>query len=85
MSAANNISLKLSFNQVLELVKQLPESQQKKLVDIIKDDQSPTGEKKLTTKEKKLLKGIDRSVDFINNYKKGAKKHLSLNQVLDEL
>jgi uncharacterized protein YoxC len=41
--------------------------------------------KKLTTKEKQLLRDIDESVDFINNFKKSRTKAKSINQLLDEL
>jgi hypothetical protein len=41
--------------------------------------------KPLTQKEKKILKGIDQSVDFVNKYKKGKTKAKSFNQLLNEL
>ena len=44
-----------------------------------------TPKKPLTQKEKKILKDIDHSVDFVNKYKKGKVKAKSLNQLLNEL
>lgn len=41
--------------------------------------------KPLTQKEKKILKDIDQSVDFVIKYKKGKLKAKSLNQLLNEL
>ena len=36
-------------------------------------------------KEKKILDNLDKSVDFVNKYKKGKVKAKSFNQLLDEL
>jgi hypothetical protein len=41
--------------------------------------------KPLGKKETKLLNNLDKSVDFVNKYKKGKVKAKSLNQLLDEL
>jgi hypothetical protein len=41
--------------------------------------------KTLTSKEKKILKDIDQSVDFVIKYKKGKGKAKSFNQLLNEL
>lgn len=41
--------------------------------------------KPLTAKEKKILKELDQSVDFVNKYKKGKAKTKSFNQLLNEL
>jgi len=83
MSATNNISLKLSFNQVLEVVKQLPDNQKKKLLGVIKNNSSKQVGGNLSEKEKQFLEGLSESVEFVNNYKEGD--GLSLNELLDEL
>ena len=86
MSTSSTISLKLNFNQVLEVVKQLPVNQQKKLIAELKDNSHESGkEKKLSEKEVKFLEGLEESVDFVNNYKIGDTQVLSLKQLLDEL
>jgi TRAP-type C4-dicarboxylate transport system substrate-binding protein len=36
-------------------------------------------------KEKKILNNLDKSVDFVNKYKRGKAKTKSLNQLLNEL
>jgi hypothetical protein len=55
---------------------------------IAEEDAAPyktTFKKPLTSKEKKILKGIDQSVDFVNKYKKGKLKAKSFNKLLNEL
>jgi hypothetical protein len=41
--------------------------------------------KPLSKKEKEILENIDKSVDFVNNYKKGKTKTKSINQLLNGL
>ncbi len=41
--------------------------------------------KLLTAKEKKILRNLSDSVDFVRKYQKGKVKTKSLNQLLDEL
>lgn len=41
--------------------------------------------KKISQKEKKILANLDKSVDFVNNYKKGKTKTKSFNQLMNEL
>ena len=40
--------------------------------------------KTVKKKEEQILKNLDKSVDFVNKYKKGKVKAKSLNQLLDE-
>jgi hypothetical protein len=56
-------------------------------LSVVEEDPAPykTVKKPLTAKEKKILKEIDQSVDFVNKYKKGKTKAKSLNQLLNEL
>ena len=85
MSTVNNISLKLSFNQVLDVVKQLPEERQKKLLSVIQSNSSKPEKKKLSEKTKKFLEGLSESVEFVNNYEAGNQQTLTLTQFLNEL
>lgn len=41
--------------------------------------------KKLTTKEKKILKGLEEAVEQVNLHKKGKVQLKTIQQVLDEL
>lgn len=41
--------------------------------------------KKLTSKENKILRDLEKSVDFVKDYKKGKVKAKSIKQLLDEL
>lgn len=55
---------------------------------IAEEDAAPyktAPKKSLTPKEKKILKDLDQSIDFVNKYKKGKAKAKSINQLLDEL
>ncbi len=52
------------------------------------EDEAPyrtTVKKSPRRKEKKILDNLDKSVDFVNKYKRGKVKAKSLNQLLDEL
>ena len=82
MASHNNISLSLDFNQVVDLVKQLPEDQQQQLIGIIEQPKKKTDHKKLSAKEKTFLKELDESVDFVNNYKPGKTRNKSFKQML---
>ena len=44
-----------------------------------------TIKKSLTAKERKVLKDIEQSVDFVNKYKKGKTKAKAFNQLMNEL
>ena len=81
MPAIASINLKLDFDQVLGLAKQLPKKQQRQLASILVETGSSS---KLSTKEETFLKDLDGAVDFVNNYKKG-KQTKSFKQVLDAL
>ncbi|MBL7739428.1 MAG: hypothetical protein JNK14_09420 [Chitinophagaceae bacterium] len=79
-----NIKTKTQEKKVCDFLKQHAIDFQ----TIVEEEQAPyrTGTKKtLTAKEKKILKGLDQSVDFVNKYKKGKTKTKSLNQLLNEL
>ncbi len=55
---------------------------------IAEEDEAPykiISKKPLTPKEKKILKGLDDSVDFVNKFKEGKTKGKSLNQLLNDL
>ncbi|MFN8890472.1 MAG: hypothetical protein ACK5WF_23645 [Cyclobacteriaceae bacterium] len=41
--------------------------------------------KKMTPAEKRILKDLDESVDFVNNFKKNSSKQKSFDQLLREL
>jgi hypothetical protein len=85
MSDIANISLSLDFNQVVDIVKQLPEEKQKQLIELIESTPHKKQTKRLSTKEKGFLKSLDKSVDFVNNYNQRKTKTKSFKQMLNEL
>lgn len=85
MSDTASISLSLDFEQVVDLVKQLPEEKQKQLIELIEKRPYKKQTKNLSAKEKAFLKGLDKSVDFVNNYNQRKIKTKSFKQMLDEL
>ncbi|MFN3487598.1 MAG: hypothetical protein ACK4YV_00615 [Emticicia sp.] len=44
MNASSNLTIPLTFKQIVGLVKQLPKSKQAKLVSLIQSDEEPTKE-----------------------------------------
>lgn len=85
MSNVANISVSLKFNQIVDLMKQLPKKQQQQLIGMLEQSQSSTSSKKLSQKETSLLKGLDGSIEFVNKYQRGKSRHKSFKQMLDEL
>ncbi len=64
MSTSANINIPLSFNQIIDLIKQLPKTQQEKLVSLIQEQDDfvvPEWHKKIVLdriKKEKLNEGI---------------------------
>ncbi len=64
MSATAHLNIPLSFNQIIDLIKQLPKTQQKKLVSLIQEQDEfvvPEWHKKIVVdriKKEKLTDGI---------------------------
>ena len=85
MSYTTQISLSLDFDQIVDLVKQLPEEQQQQLIKQIEKSKKKVSSKKLSTKEKAFLKGLDEAVDFVNNFNPAATSKKSFKQMLNEL
>lgn len=86
MSVTTNISVKLDFNQVWDLVKQLPKKQQVKLASLLeKGDFNKTPGKKLSVKEETFLKELDEAVEFVNDYSKNKQRVTTFKQMLDAL
>lgn len=83
MPASAHINLKLDFDQVLDLVRQLPKKQQQQLAGIIANDEAPA--KNLTAKEEAFLTGLEKSVHFVNKYKKGKSASTTFKKMLDAL
>jgi type III secretory pathway lipoprotein EscJ len=83
MPDSAQINLKLDFNQILDLVRQLPKKQQQQLVGMLGKEEIPA--KKITAKEQSFLSDLDQAVDFVNNYPKGKETTKSFKQMLDAL
>jgi hypothetical protein len=83
MPVTAHINLTLDFDQVLDLVRQLPKKQQQQLAGIIAKEETPA--KKLTAKEQAFLVELDGAVDFVNNYKKEKPATKTFKQMLDAL
>ncbi len=83
MPVAAHIKLSLDFDQVLELVRQLPKKQQQQLADMIANEEIPAGE--LTDKELEFLGELEDAVEFVNNYKKGNSASQDFKKMMDAL
>lgn len=83
MPATAQINLKLDFNQVLDLVRQLPKKQQQQLAGILGKEE--TAAKKFTPKEQDFLAELDQAVGFVNSYPKGKATTKTFKQMLDAL
>jgi hypothetical protein len=83
MSNTTSIHLKLNFDQVLDLVGQLPKNQQQELAGILEKEKTPA--KKLKDKEMTFLSELDQAVEFVNHYPKGKATTKSFKQMLDAL
>ena len=82
-----NLIVKTKTKQQKKAVKTFLDSMD---IDFTKaeEDEAPyktSVKKSLGKKEKKILNNLDKSVDFVNKYKKGKIKAKSINQLLDEL
>jgi hypothetical protein len=82
MSNTTNMHLKLNFDQVLDMVRQLPKKQQQ-LVGIIGKEETPA--KKFTVAEQDFLSELDQAVEFVNNYPQAKETTKSFKQMLDTL
>lgn len=85
MPATANINIKLDFQQLLDLVKQLPKKQQQELAVILEAEVRKPDEKKLSQKETSFSKELDEAVDFVNKYDEGNSPKVSFKQMLNGL
>ena len=85
MPTTANINIKLDFQQVLDLVKQLPKKQQQELVVILEAEVRKPDEMKLSDKETSFLKELDEALDFVNKYDERKSPKVSFKQMLNGL
>ena len=83
MPVTATINVKLDFNQVLDLVRQLPKKQQQQLAGLISNEELPL--KSFSAKEEAFLVDLEGAVDFVNNYKKEKPATKTFKQMLDAI
>ena len=95
MSFTSTVSVELTYEQVVELARQLPSEQQQSLIGELKNE-GGVGRKKtrrqklskeqLRANKERFLQGLEEAVAEVNAYKQGKPHSLRpLNEVLDEL
>lgn len=78
MPVTTNIYLPLQFNQLIDLLKALPEKEKKKIINVLKqEDEEPSKEK--------ILEGISQAVKEINLVKAGKLKARDARALINEL
>ena len=78
MPVTTNIYLPLQFNQLIDLLKALPEKEKKKIINVLKqEDEEPSKEK--------ILEGISQAVKEINLVKAGKLKAGDARALINEL
>ena len=78
MPVTTNIYLPLQFNQLIDLLKALPEKEKKKIISVLKqEDEEPSKEK--------ILEGISQAVKEINLVKAGKLKAGDARALINEL
>ncbi len=71
-----NVNISLNFEQILNIISQLPSIEKIKLHQYLVKE---------TSKESEILKGIKQGLDEVKQYQDGKIKLKSLDQVLDGL
>ena len=76
MQTSLNINVSLSFYQLVELVKQLPEKEKNELASILIDDEPS---------KKQILQGLKEAIEEVNLAKQGKIKLKSAREFINEL
>ena len=76
MSTTAHLNIPLSFNQVIELVKQFPKTQQKKIVALIQQqDEFELSDKQLQLLDKRSKTPLEKFITADSSLKALKKKH----------
>lgn len=76
MSASAHINIPLSFNQIIDLIKQLPKTQQKKLVSLIQgQDEFVLSDKQVQLLDKRSKTSLEKYLSASDSLKSLKKKH----------
>ena len=76
MSASAHINIPLSFNQIIDLIKQLPKTQQKKLVSLIQEkDEFVLSDKQVQLLDKRSKTSLEKYLSAGDSLKLLKKKH----------
>ena len=77
MSASAHINIPLSFNQIIDLIKQLPKTQQKKLVSLIQEkDEFVLSDKQVQLLDKRSKTSLEKYLSAGDSLKSLKKKTL---------
>ena len=80
MPVSTNIYLPLQFNQLVELIRQLPKKKKKQLIEVLlEEDENDEPNKK------QILDGIRDAVEQVKLHKQGKIKLKTAQQLLNEL
>lgn len=77
METVLNPMTNLTFSQWVELVRQLPKQEKKKVIELLEEEE-------VITKEQ-LIADLREAIEEVNQYKQGKKQLRSVWEVLDEL
>ncbi len=76
MSASVHINIPLTFNQIIDLIKQLPKTQQKKLVSLIQEqDEFVLSDKQVQLLDKRSKTSLEKYLSADDSLKLLRKKH----------
>ena len=80
MPVSTNIYLPLQFNQLVELIRQLPKKKKKQLIEVLLEENENDEPNK-----KQILDGIREAVEQVKLHKQGKIKLKTAQQLLNEL
>ena len=80
MPVSTNIYLPLEFNQLVELIRQLPKKKKKQLIEVLLEENENDEPNK-----KQILDGIRDAVEQVKLHKQGKIKLKTAQQLLNEL
>ena len=76
MSTTAHLNIPLSFNQIIDLIKQLPKTQQKKLVSLLQEqDEFVLSAQQIDLLDKRSKTPIDKCIPAKDSIKQLKKKH----------
>lgn len=76
MSSSAHLNIPLSFNQIIDLIKQLPKKQQKKLISLIQEqDEYVLSKEQVELLDKRSKTSLEKHLSASESLKRLKKKH----------